>query len=1183
MLSLTLLISALFAPAFVSPDGPPARPQTVGVPTPKADESVERELKGGEAHVYEIDATANQFFRVVVDQRGIDVVVAVFGPDGAKLLKVDRPNGSNGPEELFWMAAKSGKYRLEVRALEQSAPAGKYGLKIVGGGQGTGRELKILTAQVFLSLGASMKAQGTPESLLGAAKSFDSALRSWSEAEELSSAAYAAGQLAQTYRELADGQKASEAYRQALSLHRAAKDRYGELEALKLLGSFNLSTGENRAALDYYQQALALAKSIGSTNGEAVTLNGIGLAYAEVGQYREALPYYEQALRAFRGTGPSRNEATVLLNIAEVYNHLKEFDKSLEGYQKALSMYRASGDLKGEASALNGMGLISANVFGTDKSLEYFKQALALRRKIGDRSGEAVTLLNLGSTYWDYKEYQRSLNYGFQALDIFRTLGDRFGQAKTLHHIGWVYFSMRENKKAVEYLQQALPLFRASGNRDEELSTLNTLARASVKAGDRRQALEYTRQRLPLLKAAGDDSGVASATDDIGVLHSELDEPEKALPYLQSALQLHREAGNRWGEAYTLNALGWVFYVKGDGEKAATSYQAALSIWKTLRDQDWQAKVLYNLAELECSKGNWAEGERLLAETLDLEESRLSAEFLSGAEWEKKAALSEYIRTPQLSISINAQRAPDDAQAARLAMTALLRRKGRVLDSIAEEYSALRRNPSAETAALLDRLNQYVSRQAELKLHKPGNISPGDHEAQINELQEKIEELQLKLNASGLEYRRQGREVTLEAVQRQIPADAALVEFTVWVPFDWSKRGVNMVGKPRYVAYLLFDHGNPQLIDLGDDREISLLAVKLHKLQRQPLAEISEVRRAARELDELVMRPVRRRLGGRTRLLISPEKYLNLVPFAALIDERGRYLINNYRISYLTSGRDLLRLQLARRANDPPLIIANPDFGNTAGRSSSESLPSAQSSGGLLSGMKWPPLPGTESEAQAIKKLLPAANLRVGAEATEAAIKRANAPSVLHFATHGFFLADLPREDPAWLALLRFFLRAARDVEPSENQMLRSGLVLAGANHKGGGEEDGVLTAMEVAGLNLWGTKLVVLSACETGVGDVDTGGGVYGLRRAVVLAGAEAQVMSLWKVDDGVTARLMAEYYTNLLKKNQGRADALREVQLSMLADRNTRHPYYWAGFIESGAWTEVTGLNGTRAQAGK
>lgn len=138
--------------------------------------------------------------------------------------------------------------------------------------------------------------------------------------------------------------------------------------------------------------------------------------------------------------------------------------------------------------------------------------------------------------------------------------------------------------------------------------------------------------------------------------------------------------------------------------------------------------------------------------------------------------------------------------------------------------------------------------------------------------------------------------------------------------------------------------------------------------------------------------------------------------------------------------------------------------------------------------------------------------------------------------------------------------------------MLRSGLILAGANQKRSGAEDGILTAMEVAGLNLWGTKLLVLSACETGIGDLEAGEGVYGLRRAIVLAGAEAQIMSLWKVDDRATARLMTEYYSNLLNKGAGRADALRAVQLQMLANPKTRHPYYWAGFIESGAWSNIS-----------
>ena len=136
----------------------------------------------------------------------------------------------------------------------------------------------------------------------------------------------------------------------------------------------------------------------------------------------------------------------------------------------------------------------------------------------------------------------------------------------------------------------------------------------------------------------------------------------------------------------------------------------------------------------------------------------------------------------------------------------------------------------------------------------------------------------------------------------------------------------------------------------------------------------------------------------------------------------------------------------------------------------------------------------------------------------------------------------------------------------TENPLLRAGLALAGANRLTSGTDDGILTALEMAGLDLWGTELVVLSACDTGVGDVKVGEGVYGLRRAVVLAGAESQLVSLWKVNDEATQRLMTGYYERLVA-GMGRAEALRQVQLEMLRTRGLRRPYYWASFIPIGA----------------
>ena len=211
--------------------------------------------------------------------------------------------------------------------------------------------------------------------------------------------------------------------------------------------------------------------------------------------------------------------------------------------------------------------------------------------------------------------------------------------------------------------------------------------------------------------------------------------------------------------------------------------------------------------------------------------------------------------------------------------------------------------------------------------------------------------------------------------------------------------------------------------------------------------------------------------------------------------------------------------------------------------------------------------------------MLPEAQLLTESQATENAIKQVQSPSILHIATHGFFLEDIElvaapafgnqsflNNRSLWLEPIEGAIPRPQITNP-ENPLLRSGLALAGINQRQSGTEDGVLTALETAGLNLSGTKLVVLSACETGVGDVANGEGVYGLRRALVMAGAESQLFSLWKVDDTGTKDLMVKYYQRLLN-NEGRSQALRQTQLEMLRSQKYQHPYYWAAFIPSGEW---------------
>ncbi|HVK56719.1 MAG TPA: CHAT domain-containing protein [Burkholderiales bacterium] len=203
-----------------------------------------------------------------------------------------------------------------------------------------------------------------------------------------------------------------------------------------------------------------------------------------------------------------------------------------------------------------------------------------------------------------------------------------------------------------------------------------------------------------------------------------------------------------------------------------------------------------------------------------------------------------------------------------------------------------------------------------------------------------------------------------------------------------------------------------------------------------------------------------------------------------------------------------------------------------------------------------------------MKEILNDSQVLTGAQATETALKRAAGPVVLHIATHGFFLPNRPEESASDDGASR-----GPEAPRGENPLLRSGLALAGANQRDGGDgEDGVFTALEAAGLDLWGSKVVVLSACETGLGAINNGDGVYGLRRALMLAGAETQVTSLWKVDDAATRDLMRGYYRRL-KTGKGRTEALRDVQKAMLQRSGRSHPYYWAAFIPIGDWRNLDG----------
>ena len=649
---------------------------------------------------------------------------------------------------------------------------------------------------------------------------------------------------------------------------------------------------------------------------------------------------------------------------------------------------------------------------------------------------------------------------------------------------------------------------------------------------------------------------------------------------LQRALAIREQSlGPQHPEvAFTLNNLAARYEAAGEYHRAELLYQRALAIYEqALGPQHPRgATVLANLAGLYQTTGDIPRAVAFMTRSHAIREHYLGLILATGAETQKRAYLAMLTNETHATVSFHVQGAPTDLSARRAALTTVLQRKGRVLDAMADALQAVRRRLEPEDQALLTQLAALRAQLATLVLRGPGPQPPAQHQEKIAALEAQAEPLEAALSARSAAFRAEAQPVTLAQVQAAIPEGLALVELVWYRPLrPRAAPRAEQWGPPRYAAYILHRRGEPAWVDLGEADPIDRSVTTLRRALSVPNS--TDVRAHARVLDERVMRPLRPLLGQTRHLLLAPDGALSLLPLGTLMDEDGRYLVERFTFTYLTSGRDLLWLQGIRPRPQGALVVANPDFG---GRPRAPILPESHAGPAAqrsvdLAGLRFGPLPGTKGEAVALARLLPGATILTEGAATEAALKQAHAPRILHVATHGFFLADQPKAPEVTRGVE--LLATEGPLSPPgpwrENPLIRSGLALAGANPRQSGAEDGILTALEAVGLDLWGTQLVVLSACETGVGEVHNGEGVYGLRRALVLAGAESQVMSLWKVADEATREFMVAYYGRLIK-GEGRAAALRQVQLALLAQPERSHPFYWASFIPSGAWGPLDGL---------
>ncbi|QRN99232.1 CHAT domain-containing protein [Archangium violaceum] len=947
-----------------------------------------------------------------------------------------------------------------------------------------------------------------------------------------------------------------------------------------------------------FERALAIREeSLGKQHPDvASSLNSLARLYKEQGLYSRAEPLLERALAINEAAlGKQHSAVAVTLNnLAMLYSGQGLYSRAEPLYERALAIWEAALGKQHPyvASSLNNLAILYREQGLYSRAGPLQERALAIfEATLGKQHPDvASSLNNLAILYAKQGLYNRAEPLYERALAIRETvLGKQHpGVADSLDSLAILYEEQGLYSRAEPLYQRALAIREAALGKQHPYvaQTLDNLAILYRKQGLYSQAEPLYERAIVIFEVAlgKQHPDVASSLNNLANLYRDQGLYSRAEPLYQRALAILETAlGKQHPDvASSLNNLANLYRDQGLYSQAEPLYERALAILETAigKQHPDVASSLKGLAQLRLSRNQRVQSVALLTRAFSISELRLRQEGLDLSE-SRLTSFLQLLRSEEDFLYSLLRKHPGDASVRRLALSSVLLRKGRSIEETANTSRTIYFGLGEEDRNTFERLRGLRTQLATLSHQGPGSSSPADYQQRLKSLTEQGDALETQIARHSAPLRAltalPGPEQIVDRVASSLPRDGALVEFVAYtdrpvVPKPGTPES-QVPGELRYLAFVLLPNATIRTVDLGPAAAIDQAASSFRDaLASRDAAWLGP----AQALHALAFRPLRPLLGNVRHLLLSPDGQLNLVPFAALHDGKG-LLVDSFHFTYLTSGKDLL----PRPQDIPPsrsvVVLADPDFGASPSTASdapqhpSSLAPRSSSAERFFSTLRadlasrtWVPLPGTRQEAEAIQQLLPQAQLFLGSAASKQRLLSLPTPGVLHIATHGFFLEDSATPESSRAVVHSGALSGDFSTQHLPDPLLRSGLVLSGATTQEPHSPDSSLvTALELASLDLWGTELVVLSACETGRGDVKLGQGVYGLRRALISAGAETVVSSLWKVNDDTTHQLMQGYYRHLLA-GKPRVSALREAMLELR--QLHPHPYAWAPFIALG-----------------
>lgn len=807
----------------------------------------------------------------------------------------------------------------------------------------------------------------------------------------------------------------------------------------------------------------------------------------------------------------------------------------------------------------------------------YTRAISILEKDPGDNDIETAKLIaNLAGLRQSQGNYGLAETLYQRAIKIFEDKLDPWSRttAASLNNLGVLLIEQDRFEEAEPLIKRALEIRRkVFGHRSiVTASTLNSLAMIHLGKERTDEAETIYKQAREIAEGESPwDPETANTLNNLAELYISQGRFKAAEPLYDRALKIREKSLGKHhpDTATSLNNLAYLYYSQGRLSEAAQLFGKALEIrQQTVGPQHPHTIAsLANLATLQLQEQKLIPARQLMARV-----SRGQGEWLRRElPLQPRDLRSRLLGQQQNAVSLAFALLHQDPAALHLALEARLNRQG-LLAEIEQRQRQLAASSSA-TRDLAERIARIDQLLASVSL-------PAERRPALQQERQRLEaDLYRALPSLRIEP------VSIAQVAAALPPDGLLVEIQKYRPFRGFENGKVHWGEFRYLALVLHPSGRSDLVPLGEAAPIEMAVGKALDVTA---SNNEDPRPLWREVSNLVLQPLQPHLRGTGQLFLSSDGELHRVPFPALpsVQNPERLLGETVDLRILTTGRDLVRLLQPRRPGGPPVVMANPAFGvgaaarpgNTAAAGSATKPDGGQQrSAQLRANLNWDPLPGTKEEAEQVAKLLGAGAPIMDGMATASRALQQKGPRIFHIATHGFFFPEpLPEVRDSRRNHGQITARGASVlpiVRSQEDPLLRSGLVLAGANNPLlNPSDDGYLTAAEATGMDLEGTELVTLSACETGLGDVRSGEGVYGLQRAFTVAGSRTTLLSLWKVDDAATAAFMADYYGRL-RQGQGRSEALVATQAAFRShpDPLYRDMYVWGAFQLTGDWRPI------------